>query len=252
MSILEVKNLSVKNGGEAFVNNVNFSICTGKITALVGKSGSGKTLTSLAMQGFTPSNLKSSGEIFLDNRSIDVQKSRGKIFMSIMQNPRTAFNPLMSMSAHITEMLKSNGSFNKTGKAEIETALCDVGLGLEVLGLYPHQMSGGMLQRAMIALMLLSKAGFIIADEPTTDLDLVVQSKILELLRTLVNKNSLGMLLITHDFGVVAKIADEVAVIDKGLLVETGTVKSIFAEQKTEAAKELIKAHLSFYEGGGK
>lgn len=249
MSILEVNHLSIKNGEKMLVHNISFKICTGTITALVGKSGSGKTLTSLVLQGFTPPNLKSSAEILLDGVPLHKSPPNGRVFMSIMQNPRTAFNPLMSMQAHITEMLKADGSFSKNSIDEMKAAFADVELEAEVLKLYPHQMSGGMLQRAMIALMLLSRAKFIIADEPTTDLDLVVQAKILDLLKALVEKNALAMLLITHDFGVVAKIADEVYVIDQGVLAEKGSVQNLFAQPKSAAAKELIEAHLSFYKG---
>ncbi|WP_363317073.1 ATP-binding cassette domain-containing protein [uncultured Campylobacter sp.] len=118
-----------------------------------------------------------------------------------------------------------------------------------MFGFYPHQLSGGQLQRAMIALALFTRARFIIADEPTTDLDLAVQSTILRLLRQIANERGIGILLITHDFGVTASIADRVAVMSEGKIVERGSVREIFAAPQQAVTKELIAAHLSLYGG---
>ncbi|MDO5045919.1 ATP-binding cassette domain-containing protein [Campylobacter sp.] len=247
MDRLEIRNLSIRSAKNLLVDDVNFEVKTDKITAIVGKSGSGKTLTSMAIQGFVPSNLRSSGSVFLNGSKIDANLARGRVFATIMQNPRTAFNQLMSIRAHAVETLKSSRNFSSSSDKFIVSTFKDVGLDESVLKLYPFEMSGGMLQRAMIALALISKSKFIIADEPTTDLDLVVQMKILDLLKSLVAKNHLGLLLVTHDFGVVAKMADEVLVMKEGRIVEKGGVKEIFASPKHEATKELIRSHLSFY-----
>ncbi len=358
MSILEIKNLSVASAQKSLVNGVNLRLQSGKITALVGKSGSGKTLSALAICGFVPPNLRCEGEILLDGAQIrngelvrenskkfslarslfkngsrsggatdgaqnfsvtnsargDIsggaglnlrgdelaggssneepqiktgagekprirarggvgedskgsageilqngedkilqsavaQRGSGKIFANIMQNPRTAFNPLLSMRAHIAETMRAAGSYSEGARGEIAQALRSVGLDESVLGLYPHQLSGGQLQRVMIALALFTRARFIIADEPTTDLDLAVQSTILRLLREIASERGIGILLITHDFGVTASIADRVAVMSEGEIVERGSVREIFAAPQQAVTKELIAAHLSLYGG---
>lgn len=366
MSILEIKNLSVASAQKSLVNGINLRLQSGKITALVGKSGSGKTLSALAICGFLPPNLRCEGEILLDGaqirngklvrenskkfslsrslfkngsrgsaadgvqnfsvaggeqggsscgadlnsqqpcnadlnlrgdelagsanekpqikageseeprirtsggvgknlkgsageisqngedkilQSAAAQRGSGKIFANIMQNPRTAFNPLLSMRAHIAETMRAAGSFSEGARGEIAQTLRSVGLDEGVLGLYPHQLSGGQLQRVMIALALFTRARFIIADEPTTDLDLAVQSTILRLLRQIASERGIGILLITHDFGVTASIADRVAVMSEGEIVERGSVREIFAAPRQAVTKELIAAHLSLYGG---
>ena len=356
MSILEIKNLSVASAQKSLVNGVDLRLQSGKITALVGKSGSGKTLSALAICGFLPPNLRCEGEILLDGaqirngelvrenskkfslsrslfkngsrgiaadgaqnlgvansargdisdgaglnlcgdelagsanekpqikagageksrirarggasedlkgsageisqngedkilQSAAAQRGSGKIFANIMQNPRTAFNPLLSMRAHIAETMRAAGGFGEGASGEIAQTLCSVGLNESVLGLYPHQLSGGQLQRVMIALALFTRARFIIADEPTTDLDLAVQSTILRLLRQIASEREIGVLLITHDFGVTASIADRVAVMSEGEIVERASVREIFAAPQQAVTKELIAAHLSLYGG---
>lgn len=348
MSVLEIKNLSVASAQKSLVNGIDLRLQSGKITALVGKSGSGKTLSALAICGFLPPNLRFEGEILLDGaqirngklvrenskkfslsrslfkngsrssgaansargdisggaglnlrgdelagsaneepqiktsagekprirtsggasedlkggageilqngedkilQSAAAQRGSGKIFANIMQNPRTAFNPLLSMRAHIAETMKAAGSFGEGARGEIAQTLRSVGLDESVLGLYPHQLSGGQLQRVMIALALFTRARFIIADEPTTDLDLAVQSTILRLLRQIASERGIGILLITHDFGVTASIADRVAVMSEGEIVERGSVREIFAAPQQAVTKELIAAHLSLYGG---
>lgn len=357
MSILEIKNLSVASAQKSLVNGIDLRLQSGKIMALVGKSGGGKTLSALAICGFLPPNLRCEGEILLDGaqirngklvrenskkfslsrslfkngsrssgaaggvqnlgaansvrgdisdgaglnlrgdelagsaneepqiktsagekprirtsggvgedlkggatkilqngedkilQSAAAQRGGGKIFANIMQNPRTAFNPLLSMRAHIAETMRAAGSFGEGARGEIAQTLRSVGLDESALGLYPHQLSGGQLQRVMIALALFTRARFIIADEPTTDLDLAVQSTILRLLRQIASERGIGILLITHDFGVTASIADRVAVMSEGEIVERGSVREIFAAPQQAVTKELIAAHLSLYGG---
>ena len=347
MSVLEIKNLSVASAQKSLVNGADLRLQSGKITALVGKSGSGKTLSALAICGFLPPNLRCEGEILLDGaqirngklvrenskkfslsrslfkngsrssgaaggvqnlgaansargdisggaglnlrgdelagsanekprirtsggasedlkgsageilqngedkilQSAAAQRGSGKIFANIMQNPRTAFNPLLSMRTHIVETMKAACGFGEGARGEIAQTLRSVGLDESVLGLYPHQLSGGQLQRVMIALALFTRARFIIADEPTTDLDLAVQSTILRLLRQIASERGIGILLITHDFGVTASIADRVAVMSEGEIVERGSVREIFAAPQQAVTKELIAAHLSLYGG---
>ena len=218
--ILEIQNLCVNAGQTQLVRGLNLRLASGRITALVGKSGSGKTLSALTLQGFTPPGLNSRADIFLNGRRLDVATQRGKIFASVMQNPKSAFNPLLSIGAHAKETVDARnltpgvGFFKTMGlglkrakaafknqptfaQSQIKLAMRAVGLEEGALKLYPHEMSGGMLQRAMIALALLSGAKFIVADEPTTDLDLVSQAKILTLLRDAARQTGAGGLLIT-------------------------------------------------------
>lgn len=208
--------------------DINFSLKHSKITALIGKSGSGKSLSAAAIFGFTPQNFKS---------SVKTNVSVNKISM-IMQNPKTAFNPLLTIHAHAKE--------SRANDTEILEAFSDVGLDKSMLKKYPFELSGGMLQRAMIALAILKKPEFLIADEPTTDLDLITQNKILERLEYLKIKKSLGILLITHDFGVVYRVADEILVMSGGKIVERGSKDEIFNSPKTAYTKELLGSYYAF------
>lgn len=243
MSVIEIQNLNITYKEKTLLNNINLSIKSGKITALIGKSGSGKTLTATALNGFLASNLSLKSELFLNGEKIS-SLPKG-FFANIMQNPASAFDPLHTMGHTAKESLSAlNLKFDKN---EVLEAFKDVGLEKRVYDLYPFEMSGGMLQRAMIAIALLQKSPFLIADEPTTDLDLIVQGKILDILKEICTNKNVGILLITHDFGVVAKIADDVFVIDDGKIIEKGGIREIFNFPNHEITKALINAHLSLY-----
>ena len=257
MSTLEIKNLNVSFGKKQLVQDVNLTLRMDKITGLIGQSGSGKSLTSLAILGFLPPNLRGKCEIWLDGERINFRKG---FFANVMQNPRTAFNPLNSMKSHAKETIKArnlrekfhtqNGAnlkdkFDRNSNIndEIKSAFKSAGLSEDVLELYPPQMSGGMLQRAMIALTLLARPKFIIADEPTTDLDLLSQKKVLDMLSDLAIKSGVGMLIITHDFGVIRHICDEVFVMENGRLIEHGSVADVFENPQSDGAKQIIGAY---------
>ncbi len=217
---LHIKNLTLKHNGRYLINNINFYIESYKTTILFGRSGSGKTLTTLSIQGLIPNNItKVDGRFYLNETEINPDKSRAKIFASIMQNPQTCFNPLYSINSHIKESV--NATKIKCNQNDIESALKEVNLDINVLNLYPFEMSGGMLQRIMIALALLTKAPFIIADEPTTSLDLIAQYKILKILKRLQKNNGIGILLITHDIEVALKMADNIIIMQDGKIQET-------------------------------
>ena len=166
-----------------------------------------------------------------------------------MQNPRSAFNPVLTMRDHAVETLKALDRHGADAEHGIELAMAEVGLEepQRVLDMHAFEMSGGMLQRMMIALALLSEAPYLFADEPTTDLDLVVQMRILELIEKLVRERGLGVLLVTHDMGVVARLADDVAVLDFGMLVEQAPVEEIFSTPRHEVTRMLVEAHLALY-----
>lgn len=257
MSTLEIKNLNVSLGEKQLVQDVNLRLRMDKITGLIGQSGSGKSLTSLEILGFLPLNLCGKCEIWLDGERINFRKG---FFANVMQNPRTAFNPLNSMKSHAKETIKArnlrekfhtqNGAnlkdkFDRNSNIndEIKSAFKSAGLSEDVLELYPPQMSGGMLQRAMIALTLLARPKFIIADEPTTDLDLLSQKKVLDMLSDLAIKSGVGMLIITHDFGVIRHICDEVFVMENGRLIEHGSVADVFENPQSNGAKQIIGAY---------
>jgi len=257
MSTLEIKNLNVSFGKKQLVQDVNLTLRMDKITGLIGQSGSGKSLTSLEILGFLPPNLRGKCEIWLDGERINFRKG---FFANVMQNPRTAFNPLNSMKSHVKETIKARNlreKFHTQNRAnlkdkfdrnsnindEIKSAFKSAGLSEDVLELYPPQMSGGMLQRAMIALTLLARPKFIIADEPTTDLDLLSQKKVLDMLSDLAIKSGVGMLIITHDFGVIRHICDEVFVMENGHLIEHGSVADVFENPQSDGAKQIIGAY---------
>ena len=164
-----------------------------------------------------------------------------------MQNPRSAFNPLRTMADHARETCRALDK--ASDDATLIAALEAVGLenAPRVLKLYPFEMSGGMLQRMMIAMALLCDAPFIVADEPTTDLDAVVQARILDLLVSIMQNRGPGMLLVTHDMGVVARLADDVAVMDSGRIVEQGDVESLFRAPRHDITRGLVAAHLALY-----
>jgi len=245
---LSINNLSVfLPTGQTIVDNISLTVNRGEIVALVGASGSGKSVAVTATLGLLTRGLRMTGNIFLDNKPIDYTHARGKRIACIIQNPASAFNPVYTMKQHAIETLKAVGLPHDINS--IYDAMKDAGLeDLErVLHLYSFQMSGGMLQRMMLALALMSKADYLIADEPTTDLDLIVQSHILQRLKHIAHDRKLGILLVTHDLGVVAKLADRVAVMSQGKLVDECNVMQLFDQPQSEAAKKLLNAHYAMY-----
>ncbi|TGD95879.1 ATP-binding cassette domain-containing protein [Methylobacterium nonmethylotrophicum] len=257
--VLRAEGLSVESwrdtraGREAvlLVRDVSLEMRVGEVLALVGASGSGKSLACAALLDvLPPGTRRRGGRVLLDGAETEPAPLRGRVVASVLQAPRTAFNPLRTIADHAGETLAVAGSRGRVGRAAIGRALADVGLGDDprVPGLYPFQMSGGMLQRAMIALALLSGAPFLVADEPTTDLDLVAQGRILDLLASLVRERGLGLLIVTHDLGVVARLADRVAVMEAGRIVEAGPAAALFADPREPTTRALLAAHRALHE----
>ncbi|MAU44414.1 MAG: nickel import ATP-binding protein NikD [Yangia sp.] len=247
---LHIANLSVSTGGREptrILSGLDVTVASGRVLALVGASGSGKSTACAAALGIAAGNLNVSGQVYLDGTPAAPASLRGRRVASILQNPRSGFNPLRSMRDHLREtMVALEKDWDEAAAREV---LEDVGLEdpARILDLHAFEMSGGMLQRMAIAIALLSRAEFLFADEPTTDLDLVVQARILDLLAEMRDRRGLGLLLITHDMGVVARLADEVAVLDAGRLVEQGPVGQIFHAPRHPVTRMLISAHLALY-----
>ena len=244
---IELRNIALQ-AGRPLVHDLSLTLRRGRVLALVGGSGSGKSLTCAAALGVLPPGVRqTAGAILADGAPVAAHSLRGSRIATIMQNPRSAFNPLHTMATHARETCQALGK--PADEATLIRALEAVGLeqARRVLRLYPFEMSGGMLQRMMIALAVLCEAPFIIADEPTTDLDAVAQARILDLLESLMQRHAPGMLLVTHDMGVVARLADDVAVMDNGRIVEQGEVETLFRTPQHAVTRALISAHLALY-----
>ena len=241
--LLQVRNLSIAFGTERGqivpVRDVSFSIEPGQMVALVGESGCGKSVTAMSILRLipTPPGKVLGGQVMLGGRDLlqlsekQMQKVRGKDIAMIFQEPMTSLNPVYTIGDQITEaVLLHQGVTKRQAIAAAELALRDVGIAdpHRRLNEYPHQMSGGMRQRVMIAMALACQPKLLIADEPTTALDVTVQAQILELLRKLQREKGMAILLITHDLGVVAENADLVAVMYASRIVETATVQELF------------------------
>jgi len=252
--VLEIRNLSIAlegNDAARVVKNLSLSIRPGETMCLVGESGSGKSLTSLATMGLLPKALRpTSGEILVNG--VDVLKqSPGKLrdmratqMAMIFQEPMTALNPVMKVGDQIAEVMEAHGqSRGDRRKAVLEIMeqvhLPDVE---RIYGSYPHQLSGGQRQRIMIAMALVLKPKLLIADEPTTALDVTTQAQVLKLIRELREELGTAVLFITHDMGVVAEIADDVTVLRLGEAVERAPVAELLRGPKTDYARELLSA----------
>ena len=241
--LLSVRDLSVAftQGGaqNLAVDRVSFDIARGETVALVGESGSGKSVTALSVLKLLPYPAAShpSGEILFHGENLlaggekELRKVRGNKITMIFQEPMTSLNPLHTIEQQIGEILKIHrGMGDKQARARTLELLHEVGIQEPErrLGAYPHQLSGGQRQRVMIAMSLANEPELLIADEPTTALDVTVQAQILELLDELKKKNGMSMLFITHDLGIVRRIADKVCVMTKGRIVEAGPTSEIF------------------------
>jgi microcin C transport system ATP-binding protein len=255
--LLSVRDLSVAfhQGGKTSlaVDHVSFDIMKGEIVALVGESGSGKSVTANSVLKLLPYPAAShpSGQIFYEGRDLmkaserELRQVRGNDITMIFQEPMTSLNPLHSIERQIGEIIELHQVMSRdaTRKRVIELLL-QVGIREpeKRLGAFPHELSGGQRQRVMIAMALANRPGLLIADEPTTALDVTVQAQILELLGNLKNDHGMSMLFITHDLGIVRKFADRVCVMNKGKIVEAGPTAEIFSNPQHAYTKHLLAA----------
>ena len=253
--LLDVRNLGVrfKQGDTETiaVDDIAFSLKRGTTLALVGESGSGKSVTALSIVRLLTRAARVSGHIAFKGEDLlacsegRLREIRGGHITMVFQEPMTSLNPLHTIARQIGEILELHGARGAEKiKMRIIELLQEVGIPnpAERLNAFPHQLSGGQRQRVMIAMALANRPDLFIADEPTTALDVTVQAQILELLKDLQKRHNMAMLFITHDLGIVRKIADDVAVMQKGKIVETGKVTEIFAAPQHPYTKMLIAA----------
>ena len=245
---LAIRDLTLKHRQRTLVDRANLTLKAGEVHALVGASGSGKSLTCLGILDLLPPGVHSSGaSLLLDGQRVEAANLRGREVALVLQNPRSAFNPVRSLRQHALETLQARSIQGAEAERLIHATLLEVGLfdGQRVLDSFAFQLSGGMLQRMMIALALLADSRFLLADEPTSDLDVVAQARFLDLLERLVAQRHLGVLLITHDMGVVARCADQVTVMAHGRIVEQADVHTLFNAPQSQEARTLLAAHHS-------
>ena len=245
MSLLSIDNLSIAFGDTAVVRQVSLTLERGEMLALVGESGSGKTLTALSVLGLLPDAARVRGHIRVDGKEAFAQHAqlRGKRVGVVFQEPMSALNPLHTVHRQIAEAYLVH---NPKGDAPARVAALLQRVGLQHVchrpHTYPHELSGGERQRVMIAMAIANDPDLLIADEPTTALDVSLQGHILALLKTLQREHNMAVLLITHDLTVVRKIADRVAVMRQGELVEIGRVAEVFAQPAHAYTRMLLDA----------
>ena len=251
--LLDVQHLSVTFGGPSpAVDDVSFQMAAGETLGLVGESGSGKSVTAFSiLRLLQPPGRITGGSVMFQGRDLltlpesEMREVRGAGISLIFQEPMTALNPVMRVGDQIAEALLVHG---KATRAEARARAVELLDAVKIPDAarrvrdYPHQLSGGMRQRVMIAIALACRPPLIIADEPTTALDVTIQAQVLELLRELKARYNLALLLITHDFGVIAEMADRVAVMFKGKLVEQGPVRDILRHPSHEYTRNLLAA----------
>jgi peptide/nickel transport system ATP-binding protein len=248
--LLRVEHLHVAIGGQSVVDDISFSVAAGEIVTLVGESGCGKSMTAFSVMGLLPQVASiTKGSIVLGGRNLvslspaAMRSLRGSEMSMIFQEPVASLNPLMPVGRQIAESLVVHRRLTwKEARRQTIAMLEEVGIPEPAMraGQYPFELSGGMCQRVMIAMALITRPRLLIADEPTTALDVTIQAQILELMKRLRAETGTAILLITHDMGVVADLADRVAVMYAGRIVEEGAVDAIFAEQRHPYTRLLL------------
>ena len=256
--LLEVKNLDVKfdtdEGRITAVENISLSLDQGKVLGIVGESGSGKSVTAKAIMQLNPgnTNYNDDAEIILDNENVlrftskdDLKKIRGGKVSMIFQEPMASFAPAIKIGAQMVEQLLIHKDINKNEAKEISINMLQrVGIAdaEKRFNQYAFELSGGMRQRAMIAMALSTMPKLLLADEPTTALDVTIQAQVINLIKDIIQEYQMGVIFITHDLGVIAQIADDVAVMYLGSVVEKGPVNKILKNPKHPYTKGLLEA----------
>ena len=254
--ILSVKDLRVHfhsaKPDRFAVNGISFSMEEGEIVGVVGESGSGKTVTAMCISGLLPHHTaRKEGHITLDGNEIfqcseqELRKIQGQKLSVVFQEPMTSLNPVMKIGPQVEESLRIHTKLSKAerkARALEAMAMAELDNPEAVYNKYPHELSGGMLQRVMIAAAIISRPKLLLADEPTTALDVTIQAQILDLLKKLNREQNMAVLLISHDLHVVRRLCSRVVVMKKGCVVEQGSVEEIFHAPKHEYTQKLIAA----------
>ena len=244
-------NVFSKETGNRLVENVDLTLERGRTLCIVGESGSGKTLTAMSVAGLLPGSVEAQGSIWLDGQELSAEPGirqrtlRTGAIGIVFQNPSTALNPRMTIGAQMLEALRPEMRRDSARAAQIcHDLLVDIGVAnpMDKLIAYPHELSGGIAQRIVIAMALARQPKVLIADEPTTALDATIQAQILDLIDALQEKHNFGVLLITHDMGVVRDRADDVLVMAAGRVVERGAAEALFRGAKSAVARKLLRA----------
>ena len=238
--MLIVNNLTVSTENQFrsinILENLNFELRRGESLGLVGESGCGKSMLALAIMGLLPENMKASGEVLLGKNLLNLSenelcKVRGNKISMVFQEPMTALNPVMAIGFQVAESLRIHKKFSQhQAQKEASKILDRVGLPSYIFShsIFPHQLSGGQRQRVVVAIAIACKPELIIADEPTTSLDVTIQKQILDLISELVYEEKMSLILITHDLGIVAENTDHMMVMYAGSIVEKGQTKNVF------------------------
>ncbi len=251
-AILSVEDLSISFGDHKAVQNISFTIDEGETLGLVGESGSGKSATSLAILRLLPPSAALTGRIRFGDTDLlalpeaAMRRHRGREMAMIFQEPMTALNPVMPVGAQIAEAVRAHDS--RISRAAIRRKVIEAMRQVALpeperrAGDYPHQFSGGQRQRILIAMAIVNRPRLLIADEPTTALDVTVQAQILDLLKALRREHGLSMLFISHDLAVVGQVADRVAVMQHGSIVEQATARELFLNPQHAYTRRLLSA----------
>ncbi|WP_417308928.1 ABC transporter ATP-binding protein [Devosia sp.] len=251
MALLEVRDLALKIGPFDILKDIDLSVDAGEVLGIIGESGSGKSITALSIMQLLPPGSELSGSIKLEGREVtglpdrQMRELRGNSVGMVFQEPMTALNPVKTIGDQVAETAMIHGGMGRDAAMKVARETLDrVELPAPRYGLdrFPHELSGGQRQRVVIAMAIAMRPKLLIADEPTTALDVTTQAQILKLLRRLVDEDGMGLVFITHDLGVVAGLADKVAIMRRGLIVEAGPTVPVFRNLQHEYSKALFEA----------
>ncbi|TDK51080.1 ABC transporter ATP-binding protein [Antarcticimicrobium luteum] len=251
MSLLEITGLTLKIAGLTILDRVSFSVASGEIVAVTGESGSGKSMTALSVMRLLPERAVVNGHVMLEGRDLlalpeaDMCATRGREIGMVFQEPMTALNPVRTIGDQVMETILIHRAMDRdAARARAREVLDRVGLPADRFPLtrYPHELSGGQRQRVVIAMAIALRPKLLIADEPTTALDVTTQAQILDLLKGLVEDYGMGLLMITHDLAVVSDMADRIVVMRRGEVVEQGETRQLFARMHHPYTRMLFEA----------
>ncbi|MGI5189011.1 dipeptide ABC transporter ATP-binding protein [Promicromonospora sp. CA-289599] len=248
---LDIRDLTVRtSSGRPLLSEVSLRVAPGERVGLIGESGSGKTMTALAALGLLPDGVAAAGQVrlagvpgnLLERGEQAMARLRGEAASMVFQEPMTALNPLMRVGRQVAEAMTLHGTTSRTATRRAGELLAEVGLPEGAAGRYPHELSGGQRQRVGLAMALANDPAVLVADEPTTALDVTVQRQVLDLMVRLVEDRGAGLLFITHDLAVVSQVCERVVVLLEGVVVEEGPVAEVFAHPRHEYTKRLLAA----------